>query len=103
LPDWFYHTVSRLLLFRMPAAAARDVTLGFMGRLARVPGGPALIDFLGHMRPDRRLETCFLGARFPTPVGLGPGVDSCAVALPALARFGFGFVEVGPIRPRAVV
>jgi hypothetical protein len=41
MPDWFYRTVSRPLLFRLPAKAARDFALGFMGTLARLPGGPA--------------------------------------------------------------
>jgi dihydroorotate dehydrogenase len=97
MPDWFYHTVSRPLLFRMPAPRARNLTLGFMGRLARVPLGPAVIDFLGHMRPDHRLRRSLGGLDFPTAVGLGPGIDALAVALPALARFGVGFLEVGPV------
>src|SRR5262249_42543449 len=85
------------LLFRLPARTARNFTLGFMGKLARWPLGPALIDFLGHMRPDPRLQRSFLDVRFPTAVGLGPWLDAEAGALPALARFGFGFLEVGPI------
>ena len=97
MPDWFYRTVSRPILFRLPAGWARDLALGFMGTLARLPLGPAVIDFLGHMRPDPRLEQAFLGLDFPTPVGLGPGLDTRAAALPALARFGFGFLEVGPV------
>jgi dihydroorotate dehydrogenase len=97
MPDWFYRTVTQPLLFRLPAVAARDFTLGFMGRLARLPFGPAVIDFLGHMRADPRLRQSFLGIDFPTAVGLGPGLDGRAAALPALARFGFGFLEVGPI------
>src|SRR5262249_46682080 len=32
MPDWFYRTVSRPLLFRLPARVARDLALGFMGR-----------------------------------------------------------------------
>jgi dihydroorotate dehydrogenase len=97
MPDWFYRTVSRPLLFRLPAAAARDFTLGFLGRLARLPLGPAVIDFLGHMGPDPRLRRTALGAAFPSAVGLGPWLDARAAALPALARFGFGFLEVGPV------
>ncbi len=97
MPDWFYRTVTQPLLFRVPAVPARNFTLGFLGRLARLPFGPAVIDFLGHMRADPRLRQSFLGIDFPTTVGLGPGLDANAVALPALARFGFGFLEVGPI------
>lgn len=97
MPDWFYRTVTQPLLFRLPAGTARDFALGFIGRLARLPGGPAAIDFLGHMRADPRLRQSFLGLDFPTALGLGPGLDARAAALPALARFGFGFLEVGPV------
>jgi dihydroorotate dehydrogenase len=97
MPDWFYRTVSQPVLFRLPARTARDLALGFLGRLARLPLGPAAIDFLGHMRADPRLRRSAGGIDFPTAVGLGPGLDAEAVALPALARFGFGFLEVGPV------
>src|SRR5438132_9067474 len=97
MPDWFYRTVSRPILFRCPAVTARDFALGLMGRLARLPFGPAVIDFLGHMRADPRLRRSLGGVQFPTAVGLGPGLDAAAVALPALARFGFGFLELGPV------
>jgi len=97
MPDWFYRTVSRPILFRFPAVTARDFALGVMGGLARLPFGPAVIDFLGHMRADPRLRQSVLGIDFPTAVGLGPHLDAEAVALPALARFGIGFIEVGPV------
>lgn len=101
MPDWFYRTVTQPLFFRLPAVAARDFALGFLGRLARLPFGPAAIDFLGHMRADPRLRHTFLGIDFPTATGLGPGLDGEARALPALSRFGFGFLEVGPISQTA--
>jgi len=97
MPDWFYRTVSQPVLFCLPARRARDLALGFMGRLGQLPFGPSVIDFLGHMRADLRLRQSFLGIDFPTAVGLGPWLDTRAVALPALARFGFGFLEVGPV------
>lgn len=97
MPDWFYRTVSRPILFRLPATRARNFALGFMGRLARLPLGPYVIDFLGHMRPDPRLKQSLFGIDFATAVGLGPLLDGEAIALPALARFGFGFLEVGPV------
>lgn len=97
MPDWFYRTVTQPVLFRLPAVQARDLTLGFLGTLARLPFGPAVIDFLGHMRADPRLRESHLNIGFPTVVGLGPGLDARAAALPALARFGFGFLDVGPV------
>jgi dihydroorotate dehydrogenase len=97
MPDWSYRTVFRPLFFRLPPATARDLCLGFMGKLARVPLGPAFIDFLGHMRPPPRLRRALFGIAFPTPVGLGAEIDADAVALAALARFGLGYLEVGPV------
>jgi dihydroorotate dehydrogenase len=97
MPDWSYRTVFRPLLFRMPAARARDLALGVMGPLGRSTLGCALIDFLGHMRAPAALRASHMGLAFPSPVGLGPGLDPDAAATNAFARFGFGFVEVGPV------
>ncbi len=97
MPDWFYRTVSRPILFRFSAPQARDLALGFMGRLARLPIGPFLIDFLGHMRADPRLRQSLLDTTFPTAVGLGPWLDPHATAVEALSRFGVGFIEIGPV------
>ena len=66
MPDWFYRTVSQPILFRLTAPRARDLALGFMGRLSRLPFGPLLIDFLGHMRADPRLRHSLLDTTFPT-------------------------------------
>jgi hypothetical protein len=97
MPDWSYRTIFRPVLFRLPARAARDLTLGAMGTLARMPWGSLVIEFLGHMRPDERLSRSLLGIQFPTPVGLACDLDNNAIALPALARLGVGFIEVGPL------
>lgn len=53
-------------------------------------GGPPTSD---------RLRTRFAGLDLPNPVGLAAGFDKNAVALEALARCGFGFVEVGAATP----
>ena len=97
MPDWSYKTTFQPILFRLPPETSRDLTLSVMGRLARLPFGGQIIDFLGHMRGDSRLGTEVAGIHFPTPVGLGAGVDVNAIALPALERFGFGFLEIGPV------
>ncbi len=97
MPDWFYRTVSQPLLFSLPAPRARDFALGFIGRLARLPFGPLLVDLLGHMRADPRLHRSLLDTEFPSALGLGPWLDTRATALEGLSRFGVGFIEVGPV------
>lgn len=47
-----------------------------------------------------RLATTLAGLTLPNPVGLAAGFDKNAVALQALSRAGFGFVEVGAATPR---
>ncbi|MEM7030369.1 MAG: dihydroorotate dehydrogenase [Chloroflexota bacterium] len=99
MPDWSYQPIFRPLLFRLPPEFARDITLGAMGRLGRLPLGGAVISFMGHMQPDGRLKQTHCGIPFPTGVGLGTGIDVNAMALEALSKFGFGFIEVGPVSP----
>jgi dihydroorotate dehydrogenase len=42
-----------------------------------------------------------MGIRFPNPVGLAAGLDKNAAHVDGLATFGFGFIEVGTVTPRA--
>jgi dihydroorotate dehydrogenase len=47
-----------------------------------------------------RLATTVAGLNLPNPVGLAAGFDKNATALHALAKTGFGFLEVGAATPR---
>ena len=47
-----------------------------------------------------RLRCTLAGLSLPNPVGLAAGFDKNAVALRALSRAGFGFLEVGAATPR---
>ncbi len=49
---------------------------------------------------DPILATAALGLAFRNPVGLAAGFDKSAVAVGALMRLGFGFVEAGSVTPR---
>lgn len=100
MPDWSYQTVFRPLLFVMAPETARRLTLGAMGTLAGLPGGPWLIDALGHMRPPRALARRHFGLNFPSVVGLAAGLDPEGRAAGAFTQFGFGFLELGPIAVR---
>lgn len=98
MPDWSYRTVFRPLLSVLPWPTARVIAFGFLGGLNRRPGGGAVIDFLGHLRPDARLRRRFVeGVSLRSSLGLSPALDLDAIATGALARFGFGFIELGPL------
>jgi len=42
-----------------------------------------------------------MGLKFRNPIGLAAGLDKDAAHIDALARLGFGFLEVGTVTPRA--
>lgn len=50
---------------------------------------------------DPRLEREVFGLKFPNPVGLAAGFDKDARLFNELADFGFGFVEIGTLTPKA--
>jgi len=103
MPDWSYHTIFKPLLFRLPPETARDCTLQAMKLVSRLPFGSKMIEWLGHMSPSSRLQTEFFGVRFTSPVDLGAGVDVHLTGLQPLAKFGFGFIEIGPVTVEPVV
>lgn len=97
MPDWSYQTLFKPLLFRLPSRVSRSFTLGAMGGISRLPGGSFVIRTLGHMELSPLLERESAGLRLPSPVGLSGSVDPGGIAQKALAQFGFGFTEVGPV------
>ncbi len=94
MPDWFYRTVARRVLFALPASQGRALALGVIGTLGRSRAGRKLIDFLGHMAPDPRLVIRVGGVDFPSRIGLGWRVDPETRATGGLARFGVACIEV---------
>ncbi|WP_342078572.1 quinone-dependent dihydroorotate dehydrogenase [Yoonia sp. SS1-5] len=53
----------------------------------------------GGPKTSSRLSTTIAGIAIPNPVGLAAGFDKNATALNALAKTGFGFLEVGAATP----
>jgi dihydroorotate dehydrogenase len=50
---------------------------------------------------DSRLEREVFGIQFPNPVGLAAGFDKDARLIDELSCFGFGFIEIGTLTPKA--
>ncbi len=80
------YPLARSLLFSLDPETAHNLSL----RLAHLsPARKAL------SRPVR-----VMGIDFPNPVGLAAGLDKHAEHVDALARLGFGFLELGGVTPR---
>lgn len=102
MPDWSYQSLFRPLLFRLPSRLSRTLTLKAMGTLSSIPGGTFVIRTLGHMEPSPYLEQKLAGISLTTSVGLSGGLDPQGVAHKALAQFGIGFIEHGPITVKQI-
>ena len=68
-------------------------------RLSLKALGAGLVPLPGPVTTPR-LATAVAGLRLPNPVGLAAGYDKNAEAAGALARAGFGFIELGAATPR---
>lgn len=100
MPDWSYQTLFRPLLFKLPSRLSRAITLKAIGTLSKLPSGPFVIRTLGHMEPSPLLERKLAGLSLSTPIGLSGSLDPQGTAHKALAQFGLGFIEHGPITVR---
>ena len=90
-----YENILRRLLFALTPEAAHNLAIW---SLARLSFAPRLIQsLLGAEQAQTSRKIRLFGLDFPNEFGLAAGFDKNAVALPAWAALGFGFVEVGTI------
>jgi len=88
------YSLVRPLLFAVEAERAHHLTLEALDFLARVGLPPAARPAPAACARD------VMGLRFPNPVGLAAGLDKNGDYIDALARLGFGFIEIGTVTPR---
>lgn len=101
VPDWTYHPFFKPLLFRLPPEDARALTLRLLEVQASTAAGRRLFRWFSPRPPAERDAVTAFGRRFASPVGLGAGIDTHAVALPVLQHLGFGYLSVGPVSAQA--
>jgi dihydroorotate dehydrogenase len=65
-----------------------------------IPGVSAIIKSV-YVVNDKRLERKLFGLTFPNPVGLAAGFDKDAKLYDELGYYGFGFIEIGTLTPKA--
>ena len=88
----------RPLLFGLSPERAHHITFSMLDMAQRIPGALALV---GGALPPKDAAVELMGLRFPGPVGLAAGMDKDAKHVDALARIGFGFIEIGTVTPLA--
>lgn len=88
------YPLARSLLFCLDPETAHDVAFGALDRLAPL----ASVAAFPRAKP---LPTRVMGIDFPNPVGLAAGLDKNGDHIDALARMGFGSIEIGTVTPRA--
>jgi dihydroorotate dehydrogenase len=97
IPTEIYEKLIRPALFSLDPETIHELAVGVLAGLSR---SKILLDRIASSH-DPRLEKTVFGLKFPNPVGLAAGMDKNAVALPAWAALGFGFVEAGTVTARA--
>ncbi|GAA4898004.1 quinone-dependent dihydroorotate dehydrogenase [Flaviramulus aquimarinus] len=95
-----YKRLLRPLFFSFDPEKIHHFTFSLIKITSKFPGLPSIFRSL-YVIDDSRLERKLLGLTFKNPVGLAAGFDKNAVLYNELANFGFGFIEIGTVTPKA--
>ncbi|MEC8133723.1 MAG: quinone-dependent dihydroorotate dehydrogenase, partial [Bacteroidota bacterium] len=90
----------RSLLFKFDPEAVHYFTFDLIKIFFKIPFSARLVRSLFHVNHPS-LERDLFGLKFKNPVGLAAGFDKNALIYNELAHFGFGFIEVGTVTPKA--
>ncbi len=95
-----YKQLIRPILFCFDPEKVHYFTFSAIRIFSKIPGFSGLFRALYEVK-DSRLETEVFGLKFKNPVGLAAGFDKNAVLYKELSNFGFGFIEIGTLTPKA--
>lgn len=87
----------RPLIFRLEPERAHNLAIGFLRHF------PNLANCFSLRCGYKSLHQNVCGLSFRSPVGLAAGFDKNGEAIRATSGFGFGFIEVGTVTPKAQV
>ena len=86
---------ARPFLFALDAETAHEIAFAGLDRAAKL----GVASLVAPRVPDDPVEV--MGIAFPNRVGLAAGLDKNGAHVDGLATFGFGFLEIGTVTPRA--
>ena len=95
-----YKTIIRPILFQFDPESVHHFVFSAIKFLHKIPGVSALVRKM-YSNSDNTFEKEVLGLKFKNPIGLAAGFDKNAVLYNDLADYGFGFIEVGTVTPKA--
>ena len=95
-----YKSILKPFFFSLDPEKAHHFTFNSLKFINKIPGVSSLIRSNFQIN-DTRLEREVFGLKFKNPVGLAAGLDKDAKLYSELENFGFGFIEIGTITPKA--
>lgn len=95
-----YRNFIRPILFLLQPETVHHLIVNILKIGFKIPGVACLIRKLYTVK-DERLKTSFLGLDFDNPVGFAAGFDKNAEVYNQFSNFGFSFIEIGTVTPKA--
>lgn len=93
-----YTSLIRPILFLFKPETAHNIAAFFLSIIGNTPL-KHILAFL--YAPEKDNSVKIMGLEFPSRIGMAAGFDKNATMYEGLAVFGFGFVEVGTVTPKA--
>ncbi len=95
-----YKQLIRPILFCFDPEKVHYFTFSLIRILSKIPGVSLIFKAIYEVN-DPRLEREVFGLKFKNPIGLAAGFDKDAKLYKELSNFGFGFIEIGTVTPKA--
>lgn len=95
-----YKHLIRPFLFNFDPEKVHYFTFGLIKYLSKIPGTQFIFKSL-YQIDHPSLVTKVFGLEFKNPIGLAAGFDKDAKLFQELSNFGFGFIEIGTLTPKA--
>ncbi len=95
-----YKLIIRPIFFLFSPETIHHIVFILIKFFCKIPGVSLLLKSI-YVVNDKRLERKLFGLTFPNPVGLAAGFDKDATLFDELGYFGFGFIEIGTLTPKA--
>lgn len=95
-----YKILIRPLLFKFDPEKVHHFTFSLLKLSGKIPFVTSIIKSVYSVE-DNRLEREIFGLKFKNPIGLAAGFDKDAKLFKELSAFGFGFIEIGTLTPKA--